>query len=131
MCWRRVPERRGGKVGWWGPEGPVGFPFSSHGAKVRNPKETGRIESSESFDMFITNIRQGSSSHLLVVLSLLQDLEAAVVWLTSDGHVRLLLQDVQAELVAAAQTLLHAQRQAGMLLRRRVIINTHRLALRI
>lgn len=56
-----------------------------------------------------------SSSHLQVVLLLLQSLEAAAVWLALDGHVCLLLQDVQAQLLAAAQALLHVHRQAGVL----------------
>lgn len=61
------------------------------------------------------------SSHLQVVLLLLQSLQAAVVWLTLHGHVGLLLQDVQAQLLAAAQTLLHPNRQAGVLRRNKAI----------
>lgn len=78
---------------------------------------SGRIDSSESFQTQLQTLARGWSSHLLVVLPLLQHLQAAVVRLTPHGHVGLLLQDVQAELVAAAQTLLHVQRQASMLLR--------------
>lgn len=68
-------------------------------------------------------------SHLQVVLLLLQSLEAAAVWLTLDRHVCLLLQDVQTQLLAAAQALLHAHQQAGMLARRKVIMSTHSVSL--
>lgn len=60
-----------------------------------------------------------SSSHLQVVLLLLQSLEAAAVGLTLDGQFRLPLQDVQAKLLAAAKALLHVHRQAGALARRK------------
>lgn len=68
-------------------------------------------------------------SHLQVVLLLLQSLEAAAVWLTLDRHVCLLLQDVQTQLLAAAQALLHTHQQAGMLARRKVIMSTHSVSL--
>lgn len=77
MCWRRVREGGGG-----------GLPLF-HCTEQRS----------------IIQIQwhvPGSSSHLQVVLLLLQSLEAAAVWLALDGHVCLLLQDVQAQLLAAA-----------------------------
>jgi len=70
-----------------------------------------------------------ASSHLQVVLLLLQSFEATVVWLTLDSHVRLLLQDVQAQLFAAAEALLHVHRQAGVLTRRKVIMSIRRMSL--
>lgn len=104
-------------------------PFSLHRAKVYNPDSMGRITGS--FYMFTPESQHvpGSSSHLQVVLLLLQSLEATAVWLALDSHVCLLLQDVQAQLLAAAQALLHAHRQAGMLARQKVIMSTRRMSL--
>ena len=112
MGWRRGPERRGeGWVGggiWWASLFPL------HSEKSAIPTLVGQLTRMSPLRW----LRQGSCSHLLVALSLLQYLEAAVVWLAADGHVRLLLQDVQAEVVAAVQAFPHAQQQASMLLGR-------------
>lgn len=72
--WNNVLEASAGKKeggkGGVGRMGGVGFPFSSHCAKVRRPQASGRTGSRES--LAAANVGQGSSSHLLVVLPLLQ-----------------------------------------------------------
>ena len=57
--------------------------------------------------------------YLQLVLLLLQLLQTAALRLTPDSHVRLPLQDVHVELLAAAQALLHAHRHPGVLSRGR------------
>ena len=82
--------------------------------------------------MILAPVFTASSSHLQEVLPLLQSLQAAAVGLTLDGHVCLLLQDVQAQLLAAAQALLHVHRQAGVLGgERKLIMSTRRMSLRL
>lgn len=61
--------------------------------------------------------RRGATGapHLQAVPLLLKSPQAAAVRLTLDRHVRLPLQDVQAQLLAAAHALLHTHQQAGVL----------------
>lgn len=107
QCVEAVPENRGVVTGGGG------FP----GAPGQDPRGEGALRgwccSSEPSEM--------SPSHLLVVVLLLQSLQAAAVRLPPHGHVRLLLQEVQAQLAAAAQAGLQAQHQAVVLLGHRAM----------
>lgn len=127
--WNSVLEMSAGKKGGWGASPFFGEFFFTEQRHViqshwdRLPACTAAVNHHKCLNM------SPRVSHLQVVLLLLQSLEAAAVWLTLDRHVCLLLQDVQTQLLAAAQALLHAHQQAGMLVRRKVIMSTHSVSL--
>lgn len=99
-----------------GGKGRGASPFSLPQTEVHNPNLMEINIGLYKHHLIILNVYKcASSSHLQVVLLPLQSLQAAAFWLTLDGHICLLLEDVQAELLAAAQALLHTHSQPGML----------------